>query len=1278
MPAINLSQPLLGAGAAAKNDWASASARTALDFTAKAEFKRGVNAVIGIEALASADAGLSQFIASTVRGNAFAEATAGVQVQFPLNLFDNFGVAVGAQATAQAAAGIEAGLGLAVRDFVELIEAHPDAIGIPLELIMLLLEEVDCGGKAEVHVAASAMAYASLQITGSVIDRPGRPAGFQYLVDAGVGLAAGMGFSGGLQLGFKDFRRFYGRAVDLCVDRTAAELKSLLRDGGPPAQALAGAFAPVAKVALRLAYELGDFIVKNNPANSSAATLTLTNHCVGIVLEESQRFLLERFVEAGLDAARRALQSGAGTLTAQAWDAILPQRRAVANRLRAMPVDPFQPDAANRDYWRSLQQDMLAFASGLPSAARATVSDGVATIGAAVELLIEMFRSRINAAQAYVVAVGIGQINSKPSFGGPLPSPPLQGVQALINTALGQATNAPLDFARLAEFLARGPALDGLRSTFPDVDQFARIFMGPVAAQVGQVLSTLLSNREAFLPDSGGNINPKHTLAVLLSALDGFITARLNAELKALVYEATPDELTRLYFDEVLLGAINFTKDVAFRTVLDWDKKPIDKDTFTEALASVMTMLLGRSLVIAGDIFFDVILNNMQTATAHAAARLTGPRDPFRAIGIPASPELRTLFADTLRIGGEVFGPLPPDVRARLRGILYEIMEPLPPGAPKAFVDELQDQFFIPNGEHVDELRDELLAISQQRFGQFVEKVLVDAGEVLTDAITEFMAEVAAVIEAWADDLADAIGRLGQEITALEQEIARLVGEMEVAFGAAADRLEAVLDLLASGSMRTQLKNQVVDEVYRRAKGVLTDNIIYQRLPRDIRKAARSLLKDSIRALVNTPLIDPVLDVIGEVAGALDEIVDDVRALDPHQPLAPQLLELMLSRIEDAVRDRFGSTRPHVSVGFTFSYEFFGRHTETFELGRIEIPFSTFFRLMRDAINALGALDGVVEQAAADLAAAFAKQFQIEGREGSKTGKTRERARLARIDAEHTAIPKQIGVLSPAPSSVHRGDVPVEIHLGGVPPSYLGLEADEQERVFIFVNDDFVPTKSLVVGRAAVQENPELTEQDFVLDRLQGFDADNRILHGPDATIRLGAAGTRSAGPTALARKGTLAVERRAGKAAGADGATRVSTRLANVRPGRMLTATQKRGLAAQLPAGTQISFSIPLGDLTEGTNTLSVVVVDRGGHRYEHIVSFAVTSPPRDQPGVPPSVRLPIRIGIAQGAGRTAPVKAAIGAGAARASKEKLAKASKRVMAQASRNLAKFRAGPR
>ena len=423
--------------------------------------------------------------------------------------------------------------------------------------------------------------------------------------------------------------------------------------------------------------------------------------------------------------------------------------------------------------------------------------------------------------------------------------------------------------------------LEALRAGFPDVDRFAQIFAGPMGQDAAGVLGTLLSNREAFLPDASGNINPRRTLEVLLNALDGFITERLNAELKQRVYAATPDEVTRLYFDEVLLSAINFAKDVAFRTVLDWDKTPVDKDTFTEALASVLTMLVGRSVVIIGDQFFDLVAQNIQTATAHAAGHLEGPRSVFRAIGIPASPEMTRLFADTLRIGGEVFGPLPDATRARIRGILYEIMEPLPPGGGQALLEELGDQFFIPSGEHVDALRDELLAIARDRFGAFTEKVLLNAGAMLLEAIADFIADVLATIKQWEKDLLKALDDLGKALTALADEIAQLIDEMEAAFGKAMDSFEALLETLSNSSMRSALKAQVVDELYADAKSILKQNPLYKALPREFRSAVKSLLKDTIRGLVNSPIVDPVLDVIGEIAGALDDVVDDVRSLDP-------------------------------------------------------------------------------------------------------------------------------------------------------------------------------------------------------------------------------------------------------------------------------------------------------------------------------------------------------------------------------------------------------------
>ncbi len=213
----------------------------------------------------------------------------------------------------------------------------------------------------------------------------------------------------------------------------------------------------------------------------------------------------------------------------------------------------------------------------------------------------------------------------------------------------------------------------------------------------------------------------------------------------------------------------------------------------------------------------------------------------------------------------------------------------------------------------------------------------------LLEAIADFIADVLATIKQWEKGLLKALDGLGKALIALADEIAQLIDEMEAAFGKAMDSFEALLETLSNSSMRSALKAQVVDELYSDAKSILKQNPLYKALPREFRSAVKSLLKDTIRGLVNRPIVDPVLDVIGEIAGALDDVVDDVRSLDPDRPLDEQVLELVLSRIEDAVRDHFGSTKPRITVGFSFSYEFFGHHSVSFDLGRVDIPFSTFF-----------------------------------------------------------------------------------------------------------------------------------------------------------------------------------------------------------------------------------------------------------------------------------------------------------------------------------------------
>jgi hypothetical protein len=354
----------------------------------------------------------------------------------------------------------------------------------------------------------------------------------------------------------------------------------------------------------------------------------------------------------------------------------------------------------------------------------------------------------------------------------------------------------------------------------------------------------------------------------------------------------------------------------------------------------------------------------------------------------------------------------------------------------------------------------------------------------------------------------------------------------------------------------------------------------------------------------------------------------------------------VVGRIEDALREVFGSATPRINIGFGFSYEFFGHHSVEFSLGHVDIPFSTFFRLMRDAIGGVSGLDAALSQVAADLATAFGKQFDLEARQDEHAAKTRERERLDGIEREHTASPKQIAVLSPASGSVHGGDVQVVIRLGGVPLSYLGLDKDEQQRVFILINGELVPPKTLVVGQAAAVANPALHTKDIRLDSLAGFDRTAGVFRGPGATIRVHTTSAKPAAPTGLSRSKGMGLERRV--TAKKDGGTTTTTTLARYLPGRLLTPSLTRAIGSHLPPGLDLLFTVEMKDLIQGSNALAIVLIDRGGRRYEHVVSFGMSAPPAPPRPRSVVVRLPVR--GKEGSGklppRGAPVRPAFGVG--------------------------------
>jgi hypothetical protein len=1219
----NFSQPLLGAGAEAKNDWAHASAETGVTFTGFGEIRRGFEIEIGINALANADAGLRKFIDANVRGNAFAEAKASLRCQLPLNLFKDFGIVIGAQAVAQAAAGIQVGLGLAIDDFIALLRQNPESAGIPIDLVLVLLDEATIGGNFEVHVAASAMAYASIQIAGEIVENPG----FHVLVDAGLGLAAGVGFSGGLDLGIQNFRRFYGRAVDLTVDSVIEGLAPTLSRSQPQLLPVLQALSPASKMSLRIAYEVGDYIAKNKPAPNQQGALDLSNHCVGILLEEAQRFLFGKFLEAGLRSLERLVLEDVPTLSAVVWQQLRPQRVALANVLFRMPADAFQPTNENASYWAELITSALDLVARLATPLGNKVTRGLAMTFATTSLLMEATEHRVNVAQSYAFAIGAGRVTTpRPSFTGSLHKPAPQKIRAHINQVLGRGEDHGLDYADLIAYLASDAIITTLRETLPAVDGYLAIFQHPsVASNLTDVLRTLLRNGGAFVVKDG-QIDPQETLRVLLGGLNTFMTGKIQQELVPAVNQHIRDPNTNLYFNEVIVGTLLFTKDLTFQSVLGWQLHPVDKDAFTEALAGIMTMMLGRSLVLVGDGFMSALQDDMQRACAYAASRIESQKDPFRAMGVTASPELKALIADTLRIGGEVFGPLPKDARRRIRFVLYDVMETLPPDAAEQadFLTNLSDQFFLPNEESVNELKEELFRVSQERFGLFLEKVLQAGAELIVDAFEEFIREMIEAIGKWVEELDKAIQGLLKEIAELERQIQQMVLQAQQELEQAMDDLDTLLETFANNNMRNHLRVEVADAFYQDAKSILADDFIYQSLSRRTRRFIRSVLGDTIRAVIEGPVMDPIFNAIGSISGELDSIVDDARELDMSRPLEPQLLDLIVDRMEDTIRDAFGATRPKIEVGFSVVVPFIGSYF--FGLGKVDLPFGTLFNILRESIDTLDFYESQLADTAAALRKAFLTTIVLEAKRDTRANKHAEHAKRQRIRAEFISSPKTVTILNPVQSLVYEGDVNVEIHLGNVPASYLGVEEYEQPRVLILLNGNLIPPESLILDDPfASFDDPKLqgpfnfravfesTQGGGVITGNQSAVSFSLLADVPEIAAKSPFVHVPSLKPILRApgfgRDGISSqpVQLRSARSSPKRLAV-TTTSVTNITPGRRMTITKRSHLLQTLPPGLTLKFCADRAHLDPGINTLAVIVIDPGGHRYQQVVSFSVT----------------------------------------------------------------------
>lgn len=1241
MPTFSPTLNLLSASANYNaDDWATFGAQGLLDIRPVATLSRGFDLGISAEALVTLDASIRKFIAADASG--FATASAGVraQLQTPIDLFGEAGAALRLQAQAQAAAGVQLGIGLVAGDFLAIVDSDPRLNGAPARLVRVLLDETTVGGGAMAKAAVAAMAYVNVSATGRLIPQGTEQAGFTVAVEKGAGWGAGAGIKGFVHFGVDDPRNLLRRSVDVAVDSTLDDLSATLLD--PRTVQLLDELRTPLKVALRVTFEIGLELAKNGGTFSSGAGQTLALRALQVFLEEAQRFILDRVVRWAVGEIRAAL--GALPIVNANWNASAADRNALAAHLRNLPAEPFEATPTNVTYWRDFIDKaarVLTRLGGQTSPDDPGV-EALAAIYAATQLLF-IAVDRISNGTARASVVGVDPVTATASFTGSITGT-AQVLEDHINKAIGKPSGTRITQDALVTYLVEGRVLSLVAAASPALETLASVAAGEGPGAIGAGFSTLLTNIGAFVPDGSGGVDPRATLAAVLRGLRAYAQTRIDAELMPRLTELLGDQAPeiRTYLDEVLLSSLNFTLDVVFTRILDWASGSTAAQTaLREACSAVLMRLFGRSLVVTADAVLTRLISGMSGAFADLSQHINDPGGVAQKLLtlVPPGPILRDDLAELLSehflVLSQAAKPLDPQQRARIRDLLYQLIDTAPASLDDAFTDQLMTDLGVRNLVAGEELARELGALWAERFVDFLTAWLARVGTKLLEIIAEIVDAIVTAVAQWIEGLEALVRELNARVAALFAEIGRLALQVEQALDAALGAAAQIATrLAATGSARTKLRGEIKTAAIDKCMAALADAPGYGLVPGWAISQVRSALRGAVDVVLNDAILVVVLDAIRGPALEAADFLRDLRDIEPGDDLVEAVMDLFLDRLEDGIRDAFGGSSPRVDLRIKFMARAtlntpFGPTEVSFDvdidLGSVRIPLQVLIDAARAAARAIDAVASAVEDTATKLSDLIHAEMNLDAAETEHAAATVAKGQADSSLQETYPACMDALIVSPAQGTVADQSVVVDIHLPGVPLSYLGAKLHPQ-RVHVWLNDEELPfdrfdVRSLVpvlgpgdiqLGLHGALAGTEVAGRrdphGFAL-AAQSRVASNRTL---PRSAGHGTATSLAASPDAqiVARISAAAkpMRRTAHPAIELQSALRASVHTAIVRPGRPLRLTDREKIEARSFPGIAISRRLSSSMLVPGVNTLAVSIVDgRTRFRVERSSVFVV-----------------------------------------------------------------------
>jgi hypothetical protein len=693
----------------------------------RTELRRGFNLELNAEAVAQINVILKKWAELSI----FAEVKARLQIQgqlqTPLDLFEEAGLAVRLQAIAELAVGVGISFGMTVGDLVKNLGLNTGSQDIDKLLQSLMLEEISLEAVLYGQFAIAVMAYANLVLTGTLHPTAEQPqVGFQFIFDAGMGFIAGGGYRFFLHAGIQDPRRLVGRASGMLAYEIGR---------GSGFDSNITGLLPFLRMGIRVSYEIGEYLTQNNTVSVDEVSKVY----IQVLVQELQYYL---FMLIGAYARTE--------LIAIITNSPLPESQAPVLLKQLNQEDAWTVPSNSSTFFQLADE----ISSKIPE-------------GVQQDSYKKALSSYWATSQLFGLLEGSPEL---PLYNGAISASPLPSVKAWINQTLGREPDITLNQEDVVKFIISS-AVPSIRSE--KLEPFMDLLSPQFGASPQETVKWLL------------NISPASGYQQLLNTvsipLQSYMDRKLSASNIQAMEAKLPAGTGRNMFKQVLIPALEISTGVLLPEIESGLTAGMGKKEVKEALSASLITLIGRSLIPLVQEIMREVNKNVQGLLSNTASKIKELGVISKLKGLNEIAEvLEKPLQEGVKLSADLIAPLPPDLFEDLFYSILDVLTPIGNNDVIAFSEHLNRPNWIPRINEIESMSTELSNHLATKATTFAVKIIPSLFQALIDdllrQIEKFIAYLQETFNRLVQLIVDRIkDELIERLTRLYLEEARLL-----------------------------------------------------------------------------------------------------------------------------------------------------------------------------------------------------------------------------------------------------------------------------------------------------------------------------------------------------------------------------------------------------------------------------------------------------------------------------------------------------------------------